>query len=233
MWRSLRPVFYGLLSMRVQGHECLTSDDSSLVVLRLFEDVPGENKTSVEAVEARPSEYLSTERVVKHPGTSKGSLIDRCYSLEECEKHCSERKDCHSFVFSDCFCYFKDRCLTGSEELVETGHADAKFRSFYQPCGSQERSAAMHQVTLMENRYCTNFAAPDTKDQQSLHRARDDECIDFCVANANDCQGIVILPEDVSSGTYGLCWMCLKSMGSLHWIHAPNYKAWSVHPKGG
>lgn len=21
-------------------------------------------------------------------------------------------------------------------------------------------------------------------------------------------------------------------MGSLHWIHAPNYKAWSVHPKG-
>ena len=25
---------------------------------------------------------------------------------------------------------------------------------------------------------------------------------------------------------------CLKSMGSLHWIRAPNYKAWSVHPKG-
>ena len=25
------------------------------------------------------------------------------------------------------------------EELVETGHADAKFRSFYQPCGSQAK----------------------------------------------------------------------------------------------
>lgn len=35
---------------------------------------------------------------------------------------------------------FNIHCIPSGEELVETGHADAKFRSFYQPCGSQAKT---------------------------------------------------------------------------------------------
>ena len=56
-----------------EGHECLTSDDSSLVVLRLFEDVPG--------------------------GNSMGKRWENGLGLVGCLSFSSKCNDCENLVF--------------------------------------------------------------------------------------------------------------------------------------
>jgi len=80
-----------------------------------------------------------TERVVLDEGNgiANGVFTDRSFTLEHCKAACDKNPSCKSIAFGRGLCWLKDKCLKGTEPIVDPFAQNAIYQSYFKTgCGA-------------------------------------------------------------------------------------------------